>query len=52
MEYLDNNSKKIDNDVNLDVNKLKGDGELTKAKPVMTSFKLYTAKKLIKAKKK
>ena len=45
MEYLDNNSKKIDNDVNLDVNKLKGDGELTKAKPVMTSFKLYTAKK-------
>lgn len=44
MEYLDSQSKKIDNTSNLDIEKLKGDGELTKAHPQMSSFKLYTGK--------
>jgi len=44
MEYIEDNSKK--NQVtSLDIDKLKGDGELTKAKPQMSSFKLYTGSK-------
>jgi len=56
MEYLDNQSKKIDNTSSLDIEKLRGDGELTKTTPQMSSFKLYTgpkkgAKKKINSKK-
>lgn len=51
MEYIDNKSKKAKT---LDINSLKGDGELTKTSPHMSSFKLYTgnnsSSKKVKAK--
>ncbi|MBT4209367.1 MAG: type II secretion system F family protein [Candidatus Komeilibacteria bacterium] len=52
MEYLDNRNKKTNTNANLDIGKLTGDGELTKTKPNMSSFKLYTGKKKKVAKKK
>ena len=48
MEYLDSQSKKIDTTSSLDMEKLKGDGELTKVHPQMSSFKLYTGKNVAK----
>lgn len=50
MEYLDQN-KKNDSAGVLDINKLKGDGELTKTSPQMSSFKLYTGGKETKKSK-
>ena len=52
MEYIDNNNRKSNNTTNLDLNKLRGAGELTRGKPQMSSFKLYTGEKSSKKKSK
>ncbi|MFA6307278.1 MAG: type II secretion system F family protein [Patescibacteria group bacterium] len=44
MKYIDD-SKKTNNSSKFDVNKLSGDGELTKTKSQMSSFQLYRAPK-------